>query len=211
MKTNKYILSTVFLLTISSVFAQYDDRRDSIEMGIKAGVNVSNVWDSEGEEFTADSKAGYAIGAFVGIPIGHFLGIQPEVLISQKGFKGSGTLLGFPYSTTRTTTYLDIPLQVQIKPIEVLTIVAGPQFSYLLKQKDSYTFGGVTTEQEEEFNNENARDNILGFVVGADLFISHLVLSGRLGWDFQDNHGDGTSSTPRYKNRWMQFTVGYKF
>jgi hypothetical protein len=201
----------VLLLTISTVFAQYDDRRDSIEMGVKAGVNVSNVWDSEGEEFTADSKAGYAVGVFVGIPIGHFLGFQPEVLISQKGFKGSGTLLGFPYATTRTTTYLDIPLQVQLKPIEILTIVAGPQFSYLLKQKDSYTFGGVTTDQEEEFNNENARDNILGFVVGADLFISHLVLSGRLGWDFQDNHGDGTSSTPRYKNRWMQFTVGYKF
>ncbi len=74
--------------------AQSGDRRGSFEFGIKAGINVSNVWDSKGQEFTVDPKVGLAGGVFLGIPIGKFLGIQPEILISQKGFKGSGSLLG---------------------------------------------------------------------------------------------------------------------
>jgi hypothetical protein len=186
------------------------DPREKFTFGLKAGLNHSNVWDEQGQDFKADPKLGFAGGAFIGIPIGKFLGFQPEVLVSQKGFQGSGTLLGTPYSFSRTTTYLDIPLQLQLKPVSSLTVVLGPQYSYLMNMKDVYTFGANSTEQEQEFNNDNIRRNILGFVVGADLNISHLVISGRMGWDFQTNHGDGTSSTPRYKNQWLQLTAGFK-
>lgn len=194
-----------------TIHAQSTDRRENLKFGVKAGINVSNIWDSQNQEFTADSKVGFAGGIFLGIPIGSFLGLQPEILISQKGFKGSGTLLGSPYSTSRTTTYLDIPLQLQLKPAPFITLLAGPQFSYLLKQKDTYTYGSNSTEQEQEFNNENIRKNILGLVGGVDLIFGHLVLSGRIGRDLQRNNGDGTSLTPRYKNQWMQFTAGVEF
>jgi hypothetical protein len=202
---------TVAILFISSLVAGQDmDRRSNLEAGVRAGVNFSNVWDERGQEFTADTKAGGVVGVFVGIPIGQILGVQPEILLSQKGFKGSGSLLGSQYSFTRTTTYLDIPLQVQIKPIQFVTIVAGPQFSYLLQQKNEYTFGSNSTEQNQEFNNDNARKNILGFTGGLDLIYQNFLLSGRVGWDMQTNNGDGTSLTPRYKNQWLQFTVGVK-
>jgi hypothetical protein len=173
-------------------------------------MNISNVWDERGQEFTADNKAGAVFGAFVSIPIGQILGIQPEILISQKGFKGSGTLLGSKYSFSRTTTYIDVPLLIQIKPIQYVAFVAGPQFSYLAKQKDEYTFGTNSTEQNQEFENDNIRKNILGFTGGLDLSYSHFLLSGRIGWDFQTNRGDGSSLTPRYKNQWIQVTVGVK-
>ncbi len=186
------------------------DRRDKFTFGVKAGANYSNVWDEQGQDFNADARVGFAGGIFIGIPIGTFLGVQPEMLVSQKGFQANGTLLGQPYSFTRTTTYLDIPLQLQIKPIEYLTIVAGPQYSYLFNQKDVYTFGSNSVAQEQEFNNDNIRKNILGFVAGGDINISHVVISGRIGWDFQTNNGDGTSTTPRYKNKWVQFTIGFK-
>jgi hypothetical protein len=186
------------------------DPRGNVTFGIKGGLNSSNVWDEKGQDFRADNKIGFAGGAFLGIPIGKFLGFQPEVLVSQKGFQGSGTLLGTPYSFSRTTTYLDIPLQLQVKPIEFLTIVLGPQYSYLMNQRDVYTYGANSTAQEQEFQNDNVRKNILGFVFGADINISHLVVSGRMGWDFQTNVGDGSSYTPRYKNQWMQLTVGFK-
>jgi hypothetical protein len=168
------------------------DRRDKFTFGVKAGANYSNVWDEQGQDFNADARVGF------------------EMLVSQKGFQANGTLLGQPYSFTRTTTYLDIPLQLQIKPIEYLTIVAGPQYSYLFNQKDVYTFGSNSVAQEQEFNNDNIRKNILGFVAGGDINISHVVISGRIGWDFQTNNGDGTSTTPRYKNKWVQFTIGFK-
>ncbi|MFA7273849.1 MAG: porin family protein [Crocinitomicaceae bacterium] len=210
MKKNRLVTSIICVFILTNLQAQSEDRRENFEFGIKAGVNASNVWDAQGENFRADGKAGLAAGVFFGIPIGKYLGVQPEVLISQKGFKGSGTLLSFPYSFSRTSTYLDIPLQMQLKPTEFFTLLAGPQFSYLLNQKSSYTFGGISTGQEEQFNTDNIRKNVLGFVVGSDFIYHSLVVSARAGWDFQNNNGDGTNSTPRYKNRWVQLTLGFK-
>jgi hypothetical protein len=188
-----------------------DDPRENLSIGVKAGFNRSNVWDERGQDFRADPKNGFAGGVFIGIPIGAYLGVQPEALISQKGFRGSGTLLLTPYSFSRTTTYIDFPLQLQLKPVEYVTLLAGPQYSYLIHEKNVYTFGANSTEQNEEFENDNVRKNILGFVAGLDIIISHVVVSGRVGWDFQNNHGDGSNSTPRYKNQWLQFTAGLKF
>lgn len=211
-----YIMSK-FLIAIVTIFgiqlsasAQDADARESFTGGVRAGLNYSNVWDEEGQDFTADPKAGFAGGVFVGIPIGKFLGVQPELLISQKGFRASGTIVGNTYSYTKTTTFLDVPLQVQLKPSPFVTILAGPQFSFLLVENNRYTFNGDTSEQEEEFENDNVRRNILGFVGGVDLNMSHFVVSGRACWDLQNNKGDGTSSTPRYRNQWVQLTVGFK-
>lgn len=211
MKNKIHYISLLFLTLSLTAFSQNEeDRRNNLEFGFKAGVNASNVWDEQGEDFQADTKIGFAGGVFIGIPIGTFLGIQPEILLSQKGFKGSGTLLGFPYSFKRTTTYIDVPLQVQLKPAEFLTILAGPQLSFLTNQKDEYTFGSNSTDQEQQFDNENIRKNILGFVVGFDVVVQSVVVSARGAWDFQKNNGDGTNSTPRYKNQWVQLTIGFK-
>lgn len=211
MKNNLIILSSLFLFFGTTVNAQNsDDEADKFHFGLKGGLNYSNVWDEQGQDFEADPKLGFVGGAFLGIPLGKSLGLQPEILLSQKGFQGSGTLLATPYSFTRTTTYLDIPLQVQIKPADFLVIVLGPQYSYLLNKKDVYKFGANSTEQEQEFNNDNIRKNIFGFVAGADIIYMNLVFSGRIGWDFLTNNGDGTSTTPRYKNQWLQMTLGYR-
>ncbi|WMW78589.1 porin family protein [Flavobacterium sp. 20NA77.7] len=210
MKKKIFITGVLLISAICTLHAQIEDNREKLTIGIKAGVNVSNVWDEEGNDFVADPKLGLALGAFAGIPIGKFLGIQPELLISQKGFKGSGTLVGFPYSFTRTTTYLDVPLLLQIKPAPFLTLVTGPQFSYLFKEKNTYTFGNNSTVQEQEFQNENIRKNIMGFVLGFDINYNAFVFSSRAGWDFQTNNQNGSSTTPRYKNQWLQFTVGFK-
>lgn len=186
------------------------DPRENLTAGVKAGVNVSNVWDEKGDDFTADARIGFAGGVFFGIPMGKYLGFQPEALISQKGFQGSGRYLLTSYSFSRTTTYLDIPLQLQIKPVQFLTILAGPQYSYLVRQNDVYTFGTNSIGEEQNFETNNIRKNSLGAIIGVDGYISHLVISGRMGWDLQANNGNGTSYDPRYKNRWVQLTIGLK-
>ena len=190
--------------------SQDDDTRGKMSFGVRAGLNISNVWDANGEDFVADPKTGYVGGLFLSVPLGRVVGFQPELLYSQKGLKGAGTILGTPYSFTKTTSFIDVPLQLMVKPTSFLTFVAGPQFSFLIKEKNVYTFGANAVEQEEEFATDNIRKNILGFGVGFDFTITRFLLSGRLGWDLQDNHGDGTSSTPRYKNQWAQVTFGFK-
>jgi hypothetical protein len=210
MKTFNTIILAIAVAFTGNVAAQKNSR-ESLSLGVKGGFNYSNVWDEEGQDFEADGKTGWVAGGFVGIPIGKFLGIQPVVLFSQKGFQGSGTLGGQPYSFSRTTNHLDIPLLVQLKPIDYITIVAGPQYSYLMKQTDRATYGSNSVEQEQEFRNEDIRENTLGFIGGVDVNVRRFVVSGRAGWDFQSNHSDGSSETPRYKNQWVQLTLGLRF
>jgi len=211
MKNTTTILAAVPLFFANLAMAQDGelDNRGKVSLGLKAGMNYSNVYDAQAEDFRADSKTGYVFGAQLSIPLNQFVAIQPEALFAQKGFKGEGTLLGAGYELTRTTNYLDIPLQLAVKPSEFITILAGPQFSYLLRQKDVFSSTSISYTQEQEFKNDNIRKNIFGFTGGLDINLRHLVLGGRVGWDIVNNRGDGTSNTPRYKNAWFQATIGY--
>ncbi len=208
---------TLFLAvtTISlSGMAQDDnttDFREKLMVGGKVGMNLSNVYDSKGEQFNANSKFGLAAGAFVSIPLGKYLGIQPEILISQKGFSASGLLFGNNYSFTRTTTYIDIPLLFAFKPTEFITLLAGPQYSYLMRQKDVFGSNTTTVDQQTAFENDNIRKNTLCVTGGIDFTLKHMVIGARMGWDIQNNNGNGTSTIPRYKNVWYQATIGYRF
>lgn len=204
----------MLILVSFSVNAQDNtilDTRDELQFGAKIGLNYANVYDSKGDQFNADAKFGLAAGVFLSIPIGTYLGVQPEVLFSQKGFKATGTILGAKYDFERTTNYLDVPLYFALKPSEFITILVGPQYSYLLSTKDVFVNGVTTIEQEQEFENDNIRKNTLGASVGLDITVDHFVIGARANWDLQENNGDGTSNTPRYKNRWLQATVGYRF
>ncbi len=208
----KLSLFAIMALVASSSFAQESnaDFRKKFQMGIKVGSNYSNIYDTKGDKFDAENKFGLAGGVFIAIPIGKVFGIQPEILFSQKGYKQTGNFLGSTYNLTRTTDYIDIPLLLSIKPIKFVTIQVGPQYSYLLKQKNVFSNAVTSIEQAEEFKNENIRKNTLCFIGGLDINIKRIVLGARAGWDIQNNNGDGTSTAPRYKNAWTQLTLGFR-
>lgn len=202
---------TVAVTTSNAQTTTTTDNREALSFGLKLGANYSNVYDSESQDFVADSKFGFAGGGFVSIPFGRFIGIQPEIMFSQKGFKSTGTYLGNTYSMTRTTDYIDVPLLFAVKPIKEVTVLFGPQFSYLMKQKDDFTDGTITSTQQQDFNNDNIRKNTFCLTGGLDFNMNNFVLGLRTGWEVKNNDGDGNSTTPRYKNMWHQLTVGYRF
>lgn len=205
------LLLTITALSINLSEAQMsDDSRKKFQFGLKIGSNYSNIYDSDGENFDAEGKFGLAGGVFMAIPIGKFLGVQPEILFSQKGYKQTGAFLGSTYELTRTTDYIDIPLLLSIKPANFLSIQLGPQFSFLTKQKDVFKNALATVEQQDEFKNTNIRKNTLCAVGGIDINIKRIVIGARAGWDIQNNNGDGTSTNPRYKNAWVQATLGFR-
>ncbi len=180
--------------------------RTQIKIGLKAGINYSNVYDEVGEQFEADGKFGFVAGGFLSIPLGKFLGVQPEILFSQKGYQGTSYISGIGYKYNRTTNFIDIPLLIALKPSSKLTLLAGPQYSYLIKQKDKFD----NTTQEQNFTNNNLRKNILCFIGGFDINMTNITIGARAGWDLQNNNGDGTTSIPRYKNVWYQATIGIR-
>lgn len=210
----KILLLLIAVIVSGNISAQEElriDYRERFMVGVKLGANYSNVYDTQGERFQADPKFGLATGIFFAIPISKFIGLQPEVLFSQKGFKAQGIFMGSSYSLTRTTNYLDIPLLFAVKAGSFITLVAGPQYSYLISQKNTFENATTTIEQEREFDNDNIRRNMFCFTGGLDITLKHIVLGARAGWDIQENRGDGTSTTPRYKNMWYQATFGYRF
>ena len=190
------LLVTLLVTTFGFSQMTTTDTRDELKLGFKAGVNFSNVYDQQGQDFVAEGKSGFAAGAFVAIPIGKVFGIQPEVMYSQKGYKATGKILGLNYDYSKTATYLDIPLLLQVKPIPMLSLVAGPQFSYLLSTKNEFN-GSSSTSNEASINSDNYKKNIFGFVVGADVNIDHFLLSGRAGWDEDRVRGDSVRQVDR--------------
>jgi hypothetical protein len=205
----KLIITSAFvMLTLISVQAQEAKSRfwDGFKVGIKAGANYSNVYDTKGEEFTADGKFGFVGGAFLEVPITDYIGVRPEVLYSQKGFKASGRYLTAAYTFTRTTDNIDIPILLTIKPHQMFSVFAGPQFSFLVKQKDVFNSTLLTTEDQATFSN----DNLMSLTAGFGINMGPATLDLRANYDLQNNNGDGTSTTPRYKNAWYQATLGIR-
>lgn len=208
---NRIIITVICACCTITTFGQAEDEREKFQIGVKAGINVSNIYDTKGDNYTADPKVGFVGGGFLAIPIGKYLGVQPEVLYSQKGIRQSGSFLGIDYTMERTLGFLDIPIYLQLKPVPQLTLLFGPQYCFLLHSRDKFTAGTYTNDQQQDFKNDNIRKNIFGVATGFDINLSKFVIGARGAWDLQNNKGDGTSSNPRYKNVWFQLTAGFKF
>jgi hypothetical protein len=119
------ILSTLIsFLGVHSGFSQRSVSRywEGFKIGLKAGANFSNVYDTQGDQFAADGKSGFAGGVFLEVPLSDYLGIRTEILYSQKGFKATGQYLSVPYTFTRSSDYIDVPVLITLKPVPMFSI-----------------------------------------------------------------------------------------
>ena len=131
---------------------------------------------------------------------------------SQKGYRANGSTGLIDYDYRRTLNFLDIPLLVRINLSKELGIVGGPQYSYLLATKTSFKSGSAGYMQTVNNDNDNISKNIFGGVFGLDISLNHnFFFYGRYTIDFKNNNGDGTSSTPAYKNQVFQGGIGVLF
>lgn len=212
MKTTIYSI-LIFLFTLPVIaFGQNtsEDNREKLQFGVNAGLSFSNVYDERGDDFVADGKIGLVAGAALSIPIGMYLGFQPEAVFIQKGFKSDAVFNSKAYSLTRTTNHLDFPLQLKFKPAKNFSLLGGPQYSFLLSRKDEITRNDLTLVEEDLIKNDKIRKNVFGLIFGAEFNMNAITVTGKAGWDLTENHSDGSSSTPRYKNQWLQLTVGLR-
>lgn len=180
------------------------DAREELKVGIKAGINYSNVYSESGDDYVADGKVGFAGGVFVSIPLSQLIGIQPELLYSQKGFKTEGTF----FDGKVTSNHLDLPVHLQIKPTENISLLVGPQLSYLLSTK--YEIDGLSLVDEEDLEDENNRATF-GISAGVDFTVQNFLISARGSWDLSKFNKDNSTSDINYKNQLFQITLGYRF
>lgn len=204
----------LFTLIAISSYLVMNAQEEGIQFGVKAGLNVSNLYGSGDylydEDETVDYKLGYHVGALVEIPIFKTFAIQPEVLFSTQGAKSESeeTDDGIDYFTDSNDidlSYLNIPIMVKFYPVKGLSIQAGPQFGYL-----------IDAERLENYDNEEEETDIKDSLKSEDVSLNFgLGYQSDLGLFLDARYNLGlTESTYEggdFKNGVFQISVGYKF
>ena len=93
-----------------------------VGVGIKAGANFAN---QDVSDIDISSATDFHLGAYVNINLSDKFGITPEVLYSAYASNWDNIKVDFDY--------ISIPVMLRFKPIPLLSLEAGPQFSFLTK------------------------------------------------------------------------------
>ncbi len=150
----KIILSLLLLLVVKASIAQ-------ISYGVKGGLNFSNIYSTN---LNTDFKQGYHVGAYAKLNL-IILALQPELLFSQRGYKETNV-------KDVTLNYIDIPVMFKLKVFPMITLDAGPQFSYLINSSTE-GIGNILTVQPEFKNAE------VSGAIGASVQVWRLGASAR--------------------------------
>jgi hypothetical protein len=157
-----------------------------VGVGIKAGANFAN---QEVSNISVETVTDYLVGGYVNINFSEKWGLTPEVLYTAYGTKWDNANVDLDY--------VAIPLMLRFKPIKLLSLEAGPQFSFLTKAHVE-NVGDVK---------DQLKNNDFGLAFGAGI---HLPLGFNVGARYVlgfSNISDVSSET--VKNRTFQLTLGW--
>ena len=131
---SRLTIATLLLLTLT---ATHSDAQKSMEWGLKAGGNYFKVG---GRSFDNTYNLSFSGGAYAEINYTKSFSIQPEILFNQVLAKTSqefnGIYSGYgPVSNQLVSVdYIAVPILLVYKPIPLLSILVGPQYSYAIAQ-----------------------------------------------------------------------------
>jgi hypothetical protein len=192
MKTKLLVLIASLFITIAS-FGQFN-------FGAKAGANITKV---EGKSFKDEFRYGYHLGGFVEIGLGGKISLQPEVLFNQyqtrvdSSFKNVySNALNFSDNKDIKLNYLSIPIVLNYKLGNVISLHAGPQFGILLDQDENLLENG-----KKAFDNGD-----LSMVGGVQLKITKIRVVGR--YIVGLNNINDIDDQNKWKNQGFQVSLG---
>jgi len=192
MKAKFYVLVAGILLA-QAAFAQFT-------VGIKGGTNITKV---EGKAFRDEFRYGYHLGGFAEIGLGGRLGIQPEVLFNQYQTRADSSFKNVYQNATDISNYKDVKLNYLTIPIllnyklgNILSLQAGPQFGILISQDKNLLENGKEAFKSGDFS----------LTGGAQINISKLRLTGR--YFVGLNNISDVSDQNKWNNQGYQLSLG---
>jgi hypothetical protein len=204
----KIFILAIGLFITGAANAQSTDQ--PIRLGVKAGVNYSNIIKDDGNNnFKTDYLVGYHAGLTLDIKLLENLAFTPEALYSTKGYKLTSSVGEF----TQTTHFIDVPILASVRLGGGLNLVAGPQVSFLMSTNNKFENGFGTAEQKiVEDDSDRFKKSLVGGLIGFRYdFSDKIGINGRYALDFQKNNENGSSQTPEFKNQVFQLGLGLKF
>ncbi|NII29594.1 PorT family protein [Pseudoflavitalea sp. X16] len=120
----KKLIVAGLLLIGATGFAQ------TFQLGIKAGVNISNFTGGEFENLDKKALVGFHGGGFVSFFFGEHLALQPEVLFSSQGakIKEAGDEKNWKIS------YINVPVLLKYRFTGGFFLEAGPQIGFKVSE-----------------------------------------------------------------------------
>ena len=147
-------------------------KSQSFHVGLQGGTTISKI---SGQSFSEKFNYGYHLGAFAEIGLSKKFSIQPEVLFNQVNtdtsseFRKIYTSLSASNLSNVKLSYLSIPILLNYKLTNFLSLQAGPQFGILMDQNKSLFQNGQTAFKKGNLS-------ILG---GAQINIGSFKVYGR--------------------------------
>ena len=147
MLVTKRFKTVALLFFFISSFMSYGQ---ILQIGLKGGINYS---DFEKNSYNTKAITSYHIGPTVNFKLFKGVALQADVLYSTVGGKYKKPVDQVFNEYKNKLGYISLPLALQVHIRENIFIEAGPQFSFLLSNKDDFNLG-----------NENSYD--LGYFGG---------------------------------------------
>ena len=181
----------ILLLTSSASFAQH------FELGLKAGVNISNfTGSSNASDVKAKSLIGFHGGGFVSLFMGNNFAIQPEILFSTQGAKIEQTGTA---KTDYKLDYINIPVMLKYRFNGGFYLEAGPQVGFKVNESHSGTSEDFAKSTDLSLGGGIGYHSPIGLGFGA----RYVAGLSKLG-DF-----NGATTKPDWKNSAVTISVFY--
>jgi hypothetical protein len=185
-----------------------------VSAGVQGGINISNVSFTAGdpEEGVPDFKSRTlpVFGAFVARDFNEKVGLQIDVLYSQKGTKASITDGIDTFTFEATVHYIEVPVLIRANfpgsGSMKGRVFGGPSFAFDVSDDTKTTFNGVEFDDEEE---TEFKSTDFGFVIGGAVQFGKVFVDVRYNWGLinivDDDSGDEA------KTRTFSIMVGFQF
>ncbi|MCV9929731.1 PorT family protein [Flavobacterium sp. LS1R49] len=147
-----------------------------VHLGAKAGVNLNKL---DGKNFNSNFELGYQLGGFATVNFTDFLGVQGELLFNQTNTKVADNyrdVFNSAFKKGKTLNYISVPVLLRLNSEGLITVVAGPQFSFLASGNQSVLENGKKLFKKTDF----------AFIAGAEINIKPLTVYARYIWGFSD-------------------------
>ncbi|MBK1896218.1 porin family protein [Chryseobacterium paridis] len=169
------------------LFAGLAEGSAQLHLGAKAGANLTKI---DGEAFRDKFALGYQLGGYAYYDFSKAFGLQLEVQFNQSNTKIEerySEVLFNVFDKKKKLNYISVPVLLRLNTKGLITIVGGPQFSFLANSDETTLQNSKRLFKKTDF----------GLVAGVEVNFKPFILYGRYTWGFSKISEIGDSPKSR--------------
>ena len=182
MKNKVLITAATALLAMTQTRAFAQENNDAqgdrvIRLGLKGGVNLSNLYADDDEQQKA--LFGFNAGLFAKLPITKLISIQPELYFITKGAELTYNNPFVQGAAKFRYNYIEVPLLVVVNINENFNVNAGPYAAYMINGDVKNASSNTVFDFERNINTNDYNRLDWGLAGGAGIDIGAIGLGAR--------------------------------